>query len=99
MVRNLPLLYLAKLLRTSECLEGQHGCVALGERIGKFTDSWQNISQPYDREDYTKRWDWHAWQLFVALLPAAGLANLINPLFSAHHKPQVYIHKPMGLMP
>lgn len=48
------------------CLSG------VRERLGRLTESWKTISEPHDREDYTKRWDWHAWQLFVALLPAAG---------------------------
>ena len=50
----------------------------LEDRVSKFTESWRTIQQPYDRIDYTSRWDWWAWQLLIALLPSAGELGACN---------------------
>ena len=64
----------------------------LKERVGRLSESWMTISEPHDREDYTKRWDWHAWQLFVALLPAAGRVSSLyfSVLPFAQHRDKMY---------
>ena len=38
----------------------------------RMSESWNSFMAEDRSTHMTERWDWHAWQFFVALLPAFG---------------------------
>jgi len=55
----------------------------------RMVESWEDMMKPQTKPSLVDRWDWHAWQLFAALIPSfiiLGLASYADRDMEARNK-------------
>ncbi|CAL6436257.1 unnamed protein product [Bathycoccus prasinos] len=73
--------------------DGKFDFLHVAERLFEEEEEEEDKKKKQTREDYTRRWEYHAWHLFLALAVPVGLSATVVSHVRRHPHPNLLLRK------